>query len=282
MRDEHNWALNWESIQMDHHIRDFYRQSSDESPRGNFHKVIALHDAPDIDWELISAQVPRLSRGWYELSRLQTKDRIEFIRDYWLSKLPFRQGLAEAITRFFSSLDNLGIYITQQKWDDPFQVEMVYSLKGDSGFYRGGSPATEEDILRIKKHFSDYMLPLDYLAFLQIHDGFWKTTDCTGLTKSAKLDESYQKFQEMLSKFPPATTAGDPITPKSLIPFYESFGMPYYQCFWAEWYPEEEMGNVYYSGESKTIPDVKKGFGSENMAFPTFTDWLIFYLERVM
>jgi hypothetical protein len=58
--------------------------------------------------------------------------------------------------------------------------------------------------------------------------------------------------------------------------------MPFYQCFWAEWYPEQEMGNVYYSGESKTISDVFGSFSSsETMAFTTFTDWLMFYLERI-
>lgn len=267
---------------MDNHIKDFFRQSSDETPRGNFHKVIVLHDAPDVGWDLISSKVPHLTRGWYELSRLPTKDRIEFTRDFWISKLPYRPSLAEVITRFFASLDELGIYITQQKFDDPFEVEMVYSLKGDSGFYRGGPPASEEDILLLKKQFPDYMFPLDYLAFLQIHDGFWKTTDCTGLTRSSKLSDSYSNFQELLNKVPPTTSKGEPVTPKSLIPFYESFGMPYYQCFWAEWYPEDEMGNVYYSGETKTIPDVKKGFGADNLAFPTFSDWLGFYLERVV
>ena len=58
--------------------------------------------------------------------------------------------------------------------------------------------------------------------------------------------------------------------------------MPFFQCFWLEWYPEDEMGNVYYSGVANTISDLAaKATSAENMAFPTFTDWLMFYLETI-
>ena len=77
-------------------------------------------------------------------------------------------------------------------------------------------------------------------------------------------------------------TKGELINPHSLIPFYESFGMPFYQCFYKDWYPETEMGNIYYSGNTNTISDVKnKDPSSEAMAFSTFSDWLIFYLETI-
>ena len=268
---------------MDHHIKEFFRQSSDQSSSGHFHKVVALHDAPDIDWKSISKLVPNLPRGWFELAQLKTRDRIEFTRDYWLTKLPYHPNLQDCLMRFFAALDDVAIFATQKKFDDPFEPQMVYSLKDDSGFYRGGNPASEEDILKVQKSFSSYILPVDYLAFLQIHDGFWKTTDCTGLIKSSHLYENYQQFQEMLAEGQPvSTTKGDQVDAKSLIPFYESFGMPYYQCFWAEWYPENEMGNVYYSGNTKTISDVQSNDPmNDTMAFPSFTDWLIFYLERI-
>ena len=96
--------------------------------------------------------------------------------------------------------------------------------------------------------------------------------------------EKYLAFQQMLEQQDSIITSiGTTIDPKALIPFYESFGMPFYQCFWAEWYPEQEMGNVYYSTESKTISDLfTSGASSESMAFPTFMDWLTFYLERVV
>lgn len=94
---------------------------------------------------------------------------------------------------------------------------------------------------------------------------------------------SYETFQSFLEEQgAPPTSDGKPVDPKTLIPFYESFGMPFFQCFWAEWYPEQEMGNVYYSGETHSISSVRiVGDASENMAFPTFIDWLIFYLEQI-
>jgi hypothetical protein len=58
--------------------------------------------------------------------------------------------------------------------------------------------------------------------------------------------------------------------------------MPFFQCFWGEWYPEREMGNVYYSGFTRSISDYTQfGVGVETMAFETFTDWLMFYLETI-
>lgn len=268
---------------MDHHLKDFFSKHSDETPRGSFHSVIALHASPDIDWKTISKQAPNLSKGWYELSRLPTKDRIEFTREYWLTKLPYREGFSEFLTRFFEALDDIGIYMIQKKYDDPYDVNLVYSLKGDSGFYRGGLPASDEAIARLKKTFPDVLLPTDYLAFLQIHDGFWKTTDCTGIAHTSQMRELYKRFQDLVEKVDILKTTDEiEVDPKTLIPFYESFGMPFFQCFWSEWYPEGEMGNVYYSDLTKTISCSRSRESNiENMAFPTFIDWLKFYLERI-
>lgn len=269
---------------MDLHVREFYRQFSDECPDGKFHRVIALHDGPDLDWAKIHEQFPVLCKGWYELTLLPTADRIEFIRDYWLSKLPYNPRFNDFLVRFFDTLDDVGVYIYQQKFDDPFEVNIVYSLKGNSGFFRGSSAASPSQIEEAKGQFADCRLPTDYLAFMQIHNGFWKTTDCTGMIKLENLASSYRAFQELCSPLnePLRTASGVAVDPKKLIPFYESFGMPFYQCFWADWYPEEEMGNVYYSGNSSTISDtVQNAMGSESLSFPTFLDWLMFYLERI-
>ncbi len=268
---------------MDRHVETYYKRSSDDDMGGKFHEVIALHDSPDISWESIHKRVPSLPRGWYELSQLPIRDRIEFCRDYWLSQFPYHPNLSDFLVRFFDSLDDLGIYITQQKWEDPYHVEMIYSLSGDSGYYTGKLPSAETDLLNLQKEFPQYILPKDYLAFLQIHDGFCKTTDCTGVIPWKKMKDEYDLFQLMLLDEPNLSTSkGAPVDPKSLIPFYKSFGVPFYQCFWGEWYPQQEMGNVYYSHTSKTISDVSCSDTScESMAFPTFIDWLMFYLERV-
>jgi hypothetical protein len=268
---------------MDHHLKDFYGQYSDDVPHGNFHSVINLNENTNFSWEKAKAIVPDFSRGWFELSHLKAKDRIEFSRDFWLSKLPYREGLNESLIHFFDSLDDMCIFFTQKKFDDPYEANLVYSIKNNGGFFRGALPANEKNLIDLQKAFSQYILPVDYLAFLQIHNGFCKATDCTGITAAEGVFKSYENLQLVLQQQSPILTSRHTIVdPKSLIPFYESFGMPYYQCFWAEWYFEQEMGNVYYSGATQTISDVYSGFlGSETMAFPTFTDWLMFYLERV-
>lgn len=268
---------------MDNHIKEYFRQSSDNAPHGNFHSVISLHEAPDISWKAISQKVPKLCRGWFELVHLSSKDRIEFTHDFWLSKFPYRAGMDAFFDKFFNSLDDIGLFLTQKKFDDPYDATLIYSLKNDNGFFRGSLPIEENNLTALQKSFSNVMLPADYLAFLRIHDGFSKATDCTGVTPSSQMTESYRNFQQMLQQQDPILTSiGSVVNPATLIPFYESFGMPFYQCFWAEWYPEQEMGNVYYSGEAKTISDIFSAqTGPENMAFPTFVDWLIFYLERV-
>lgn len=268
---------------MDYHIDEFYQRITDEVPHGNFHDVIPLHHRNDLTWPEVLQKMPRMNRGWYELTRISAKDRIEFTYDHWILTLAYNPKLEHCLESFFGSLDDIGVFLVQKSWEDPFEAHMVYSIGGNNGFYRGGLPANEEALQSLQKYFSNYILPADYLAFLQLHDGFWKTTDCTGIVKSTHLPERYVQFQALLAEEPSLSTSkGEPVDPKSLIPFYESFGMPYYQCFWGEWYPEQEMGNVYYSSATKTISNVKSEDPiSETLAFPTFNDWLTFYLERI-
>lgn len=268
---------------MDHHALEYYSIYSEKAPHGHFHRVIALHEEPIIDWDEASELSPCLCRGWYELSRLSTEDRIEFTRDFWMTKIPYHPHLQEFLFKFFSTLDDIGVYLTQQKFDDPFEAHLVYSLAENSGFYHGEAPADEREIIDLQKDFTGYILPVDYLAFLQIHNGFAKLTD-TGLTRSTAMKDSYDAFQSMLTEdqVPVTTLKGAQVDPKALIPFYESFGLPFFQCFWGEWYPDQEMGNVYYSGLSKTISAcVQADDCLETMAFETFTDWLMFYLEKI-
>jgi hypothetical protein len=268
---------------MDHHLKDFYREFSDEAPRGNFHSVIPLHKSPDLQWKRLLEKVPNLCRGWFELAHLSLTDRIEFTRDFWLAKLPYRPGFDVAIHRFFASLDDIGVYLVQKKFEDPYEANLVYSIKNNGGFFRGALPASEKSLVELQKAFPDHILPNDYMAFLQIHNGFCKATDCTGILAAESVPESTEILRMLIQQNDPMMTSQDKIIdPKTLIPFYESFGMPFYQCFWTEWYPEQEMGNVYYSGVENTISDVFRGIlGSEIMAYPTFIDWLMFYLERV-
>lgn len=268
---------------MDHHLKDYYRQSSDGNPTGSYHSVIALHLAPDISWEAISSKVPTLPRGWFELANLSIKDRIEFLRDFWLSKLPYRKGFDEFLAKFFGSLDDIGVFITQKKYDDPYEPHLIYSIKGDNGFFRGDPPLDDKGLIALQKALPNVILPKDYLAFLQIHNGFCKTTDCSGILHAELVPETYASVIAELQQQTIVTSKETIVNPTSLIPFYKSFGMPYYQCFWSDWYPEQEMGNVYLSASTRTISDVYSGESRPDaMAFATFVDWLAFYLEQIV
>jgi hypothetical protein len=268
---------------MNKKVMFFFQESSgDDSPTGHFHKVVALHNSPFLEWEALSQKVPSLPRGWYELARLSSAYRVEFVHDYWVAKLPFHPNFNDFLTSFFDNLEDIGIYLTQQTFDDPFEVKMVYAQKGDGGFFHGSPPCSEEGLIELRKEFPGFIFPADYQPFLQIHDGFSKYTD-TGLIKTPSLLGTYQAFQIFLSvQDPLLSSKNEPIDPKGLIPFYESFGLHCYQCFNLEWYPEQEMGNVYYSGIEHTISDIRnRNLWTENLAFPTFLDWLLFYLKGV-
>jgi hypothetical protein len=267
---------------MDSHAIDHYSSYSDETSYSHFYRVIALHDNEDLNWKEVSKLAPDLCKGWYELAHLSIQDRIDFIREFWLAKLPYHLHLNEGLSTFFSSLDDIGIFLTQAFDNEEFESHIVYSLAGNSGFFHGEAGANEQEIIALQKVFPEYILPVDYLAFLQIHNGFAKLTD-TGLTKSIKMQESYEEFQKLLeSQDFILTGEGKVVNPKSLIPFYKSFGMAFFQCFWGEWYPGTEMGNVYYSSIDRTISDCTKTDDPiEAMAFETFIDWLLFYLEKI-
>lgn len=267
---------------MDYHVKEFFSQFHDDTPKGNFHKVIPLHEEK-LSWNAVVKLFPDMQKGWYELSHLNVKDRIGFTLDFWIAQLPYHPKICEFLTHFFNGLDDIGIYLSQRTFDSPYEAHMVYSLKGDAGFFKGCLPATDNEIDELKNRFPQFILPSDYVDFLKIHNGFSKTTDTTGIIPTFRMPTSYSDFQALIVEEGLLTTnRGTSIDPRKLLPFYESFGMPFYQCFWSEWYPEQEMGNVYYSDLTKSISDVECSDPSaEGMAFPTFSDWLMFYMEPV-
>ena len=72
------------------------------------------------------------------------------------------------------------------------------------------------------------------------------------------------------------------MNPRELFPFYQDFGQPCFQCFYGDWYPEQEMGNVSISLEDRRLPELEDMEDCEaHLAFPTFSDWLAFYLEHL-
>lgn len=247
------------------------------------HRLIALQDVPNLNWEEISTQVPLLPRGWFELSRLPLEDRKEFLGDFWLSKLGHTPALTEAvelkIREFFDSLEDLGIFVTQATAQSPFEVHMHYELKGGEGFFYAAPPASEDTRVHLQRQFAPIILPPDYLAFLSIHDGFTRYSD-TGILKSKEMARVYQKLQHLLAATTLMHADGELIDPTTLIPFYESAESHLYQCFYADWHPDDEMGNVSFSTYDACMSDLSDPESyREHFAFPTFAEWLVFYLD---
>lgn len=242
-----------------------------------------LHEQSRQPFEDLLKSAPTLPRGWWELASLSPQDRVEFVRGFWQSVLPYAPHTDEAIGQFFGGLRDIGIVLVQESEESPHQPVMFFDQGPNRGFFCGRVPAAAEHLSHLREQFSDYNLPNDYLAFLKIHDGFHKAGD-TGLIPSGRLTAAYQEFGGLLSERDPLLLhfreSDHQIDPSDLIPFYQSFGLDSFQCFYADWYPQQEMGNVYYSGIDHSLSDYMDQANLHNhLAFPTFLDWLVFYLD---
>lgn len=242
-----------------------------------FQEVIFLNEEPKLKWAEISEKVPELPRGWFELSRVDSEERIEFIAGYFLEKLPFHPIAHLSLDRFFQRLGDISIAIAKK--DSESHVEMVYSLKDDSSFFRGSPPLTEEDVRQFKTEI-EVPLPSDYLSFLKIHNGFGKLSE-QGILCADEVSNKRRQVQDiLLQRELNIEWNGRSIDPSALIPFYEDYGLNSFQCFFSDWYPGSEMGNVYLSGINYTVSDVaNRNFWTEQLAFPSFLEWLSYYLE---
>src|ERR1700733_8489929 len=106
-----------------------------------YHEVVALHESPQMEWGEIQNKVPNLPKGWYELALLLPEDRLEFIKEFWLSSIPFVSHIHSGLDAFFNRLDDVGVYIIQSQFDSPFECEIAYSLRDDSSFFHGSPPS---------------------------------------------------------------------------------------------------------------------------------------------
>ena len=264
-------------------VQYYYKEFNvnDPSP-GHFHKVIVLNEHTNLTFDDVTLMCPKFPKGWFELSKLSPSLRIEFVRDHWYQKLPYIANFSQYLSHFFETIEDIDILLTKKSFEDVFDEEMVYTLKGEKGFFRARGPASDEAIGLVQKKIGTLLLPKDYTHFLKIHDGFSKSTD-TGMIRVIKLVEVYDALLAFLAPLDPIVSCeAKAIGPKNLIPFYESFGLHGYQCFFADWYPEQEMGNIYYSGIEHRVSDYKnRELWVENLAFPTFLDWLLFYIKGV-
>ncbi len=255
------------------------RQFFTANKENRFNSVRILSEEPKSTWDDVNQIALDIPRGWYELSRIMPRDRVEFTRDFWLDRIPYHPSVHPAIFEFFERLDDVAVVLLQRMSGEPMDAELVYSLADNSSFFRGQVPLNEETLAECKGEF-DFNLPRDYLAFLKIHNGFGKLSEM-GLLELQDVMEAKRRVINLILKADRRIKSGEvDVDPGALVPFFEFLGLSSFQCFYSDWYPGSEMGNVYFSGIDYTISDVsqKKTWG-ENLAFPTFSEWLSTYLQ---
>lgn len=268
---------------MDPNVKSYYSSNPDGSNSGQFFQVIPLDESSSYTWKQLQELCPKLPRGWFELTKLPPTDRIDFLHAYWLKKLPFQPELKKALDLFFDHLDNILVYLIQKTANSPLTANLVYSMSNGRSFFHGNPPADPKQLEELQALFDEFHLPKDYLNFLSVHNGFAKTID-TGILPCEEVKNSTEKVRRIMAsqRDPLVDSKGNLLDPKSFISFYESFSLPCFQCFRTDWYPQEEMGNIYYSGIEGTISSCNpKGNWSEELSFPSFLDWLLFYLEGI-
>lgn len=251
-------------------VRNFFQE---------FSQVRFLSEEKDIEYSELSKIVPDLPRGWFELSRCSSADRISFVRDHWLVSLPFHPITHAGFSKFFSLLDDVAIVLAAENEGEALGAELIYSLAGNITFFRGMPPADKTAVHQLYDELG-VMLPSDYLAFLKIHNGFGQLSSL-GLLPCEFLAEMKQRVTEMvLAMEKPLQLHRRPVDPTALIPFFEEEGLFSFQCFYADWYPGSEMGNIYLSGIDSIMSDTSDWkSGGDNLAFSTFSEWLCAYLQ---
>lgn len=260
-------------------MNSLIRQYFSGNKENQFKEVFFLTEDSNAKWEEISKKAPDLPRGWFELSRVSPQDRVEFTRDFWLDRMPYHPSAHPAFFEFFEQLDDVAIILMRMKEGEPLNSELVYSLADNSSFFRGRPPAKERDVHELKNEL-EINLPHDYLSFVRIHNGFGKLSEM-GLLEIEEIAHARRRVMDLIIQTDKRVKSGDLVVdPGALIPFYEALGLASFQCFYTDWYPGSEMGNVYLSGIDYTLSDVSdKKAWSENLAFPTFSEWLAHYLQ---
>src|SRR3989344_8750593 len=136
--------------------------------KANFEEVFVLSEGAQKSWADIERMTPEMPRGWFELSRISPEDRVEFVRTFWQSRLPFQPKTHEAITRFFACLDDVGVVLT--KTGEEWTAQLIYSFLDNSSFFRGLPPASQTDLSELRSELN-LPMPSDWTAFMKIHNG---------------------------------------------------------------------------------------------------------------
>lgn len=255
-------------------VKDFYSDSHAK-------KVLALHENQDLPMAKVQELAPLLPHGWFELVQLSVPDRIEFVAAFWSSIFPYRPYVQDLIDHFFSRVGDIGVYLVKKDVDSHFFPHLVYSMDDEEHFYYGFPSATKEEMHGLKKAI-EVILPEDYVCFMKIHNGFSKNGDYGLIPVQNIKREKNSLYSKIVNSGQKILFHGKSLDPEVLIPFYKACGEGVFQCFHKGWYPDREMGNILFSLREEGGFDYTPYMNQENRGiFPSFLDWLMFYMETL-
>jgi hypothetical protein len=253
-------------------VKDFYRDHQNK-------KVIALHENQDLPIGQVMEMAPRLPHGWFELMRLSSADRIEFVAAFWSSIFPYRPYVQDLIDHFFTQVEDIGVYLVKKDTDTHFFPHLVYSMEEGENFYYGFPSAVKEDLQRLKKALGVF-LPEDYICFMKIHNGFARGGDYGFIPVQNIPGEMHSLHQKILTLGQKVQFYGTSADPKNFIPFYKSWGDSVFQCFHQGWYPDQEMGNILFSLRDEEGFCYTFSYEERKKVFSSFLDWLMSYMGK--
>lgn len=241
-----------------------------------FNKILKVNDS-QISWEDLKQEIPYFPRGWFELAHLSTKDRIEFTQAFWLSKfkkLDIQKGILDKLFQFFESIEEIVVMASRELEDVSYDVHMLYQLKNQTVLH-GYPPVDEEEVLQLQKMFSYMALPMDYLAFFSIHNGFSKFVD-TGVISTYDLAKMRAIFENSFHE-EWILVGHHLLSIKQLFPFYGGVELEEFQCFFPSWLSDEKkMQNIsVYLAPEITLEVLNQ---TEIKKFSTFLHWLLNYM----
>lgn len=232
-----------------------------------------------MSWEQIANQAPRLPRGWYELMGLSSRDRIELCLEVWCTSLGVQDKESKGICRFFSSLEDIQIYIYRKHRTSSYEIKMVYiGLDSHMHFY-GNPPSLSLEGVSLPRLGDDC-----YYHFFSIHNGFGRDND-EGILSCKHLARAQYKLRTYLLQSQ-CIDAEDTCSSLGLFPFYGSERLFTYQCFICDL--ELQRGqtspnilfNILDRAEEKSVDAFIDLSHLTATRYPSFLLWLNTYLQK--
>jgi hypothetical protein len=261
-------------------ILNFYEEKFLKSSFGqNFSSVEIIDSSFSLDQ--IYSKCPVFFKGWYELVKLKPYDAIDFVKEFWENTLPYSASFEYFLNYFFSFVDLIVPVLLKQKNSQNYVAELCYFFRDKNLVYRGSLPISDDNkIFQINSSFEN-VFPEDFLSFLKIHNGFAKFLDF-GIMDAYEIPFYQKQIVQNLQSNSNVIKCNDVVVdPSMLIPFYRSANSRDFQCFYKDWYPNLEIGNVNFSISNHTISNYMSSIGEDSLAFQSFLDWFKFYLEEI-